>query len=202
LPPAEKTRRARLAQRSDEYLILGSSRTVALHGADFPKPPSSRQNWRLQSTQINRPALGDSSSRLAIRQRAYLFAQNNRCRGSGACITNVFVNQYDIYATPPNRSTVPFFRIGCGDVWLILDAANGAVHDRLDSCSAAVGRSLALCTGLIFWFCRPPIVVHVLGAALCALRFRFSVLSVSMASDEERADCQMSPVDCQMFLVD
>jgi hypothetical protein len=61
-----------------------------------------------------RLAIADASADAAIRETRFPRKRTNRCSRSAARAsprTNVFVKQYDIYATAPNRSEARIFRV-------------------------------------------------------------------------------------------
>jgi hypothetical protein len=47
------------------------------------------------------------------------------------------IKHYGIYATAANRSEEPAFRVICGDVWFVIDGANGAIRSKLDQSQRA-----------------------------------------------------------------
>jgi len=68
--------------------------------------------------------------------------------------------------------------------------------------SDAIGRSLARCTSLNFWFCQPPIVARVLVVALCALRLRFHSYRCRyrVAKKEPIAKCSWLLAKCSWLM--
>jgi hypothetical protein len=131
-----------------------------------------------------RLAVADASADPAIRERRLLDSEAIKAAarqlGPG-CAPAVSIKQYGIYATAPNRPEEWLFRVICGDVWFDMDAANGAIRDKLEQSQRAyrwlfnalhrlnfplLASHQALRTGLI--------------VALCACGFVFSVTGVLM----------------------
>jgi hypothetical protein len=86
-----------------------------------------------------RLALEEASAE-AIRQPAYLergAIDAAARRLALGCAPGDSIEEYGIYATAIDRSEEQIFRVIRGDVWFEIDAANGAIRDRLDTSQRA-----------------------------------------------------------------
>jgi hypothetical protein len=99
-----------------------------------------------------------------------------------ACAPAISPKPYDIYATAPDRSEAPVFRVICGDVWFDIDAVNGAIRE-LDERQRAYLSLFSALHRLDF----PVLANHTalrtcLIVALCGFGFVFSFTAVVLAS--------------------
>lgn len=123
-----------------------------------------------------------------------------------ACVSlrsSVFVKQYGIYATGPNRSEAPgSFASSAAMFGSTSTRRMARCATDAKGCSDAIGRSLARCTSLNFWFCQPPIVARVLVVALCAMRLRFHSYRCRhrVAKNEPIAKCSWSLAKCSWLM--
>jgi hypothetical protein len=158
---------------------------------------------RIYRRQINasgdrRLAIADTSAEEAIRESAFLDGgaiDEAARRFAPRCAPAVSVKHYDIYATAPNRSEPQVFRVVCGDVWFDVDAANGAIRDRLDQRQRTYRSLFSALHRLDFpVLASHPALRTCLIVALCGLGFIFSLTGVVIGWRRVRR--------CQMFLVD
>jgi hypothetical protein len=133
----------------------------------------------MRSSGDRRLAIADTSEAPAIRTGALLgseaidAATRHLALGCGPAIS---LGGYDIYATAPHRSKARVFRVICGDVWFNIDAANGAIRDRLDR-SQRVYRSLFSALHRLDFpvLAGHPALRTCLVVVLCACGFIFSL---------------------------
>jgi hypothetical protein len=127
-----------------------------------------------------RLAVAEASAQRAIRARAFLDGDAIDAAArqlAPACAPAVLVN--DIYATAPNRSEARVLRVICGDVWFDIDAANGAIRDRLDRSQRAYRALFGALHQLDFpVLAGRPALRTCLVIALCAFGFVFSLTGV------------------------
>jgi hypothetical protein len=148
-----------------------------LHGSRYKKAARRRSLRRL--------AVADASSDPAIRQRAFLDREAIDAVARQlalACAPAVSLEQYDIYATALDRSGERVFRVICGDVWFDIDAASGAIRDRLDGRQRAYLLLFSALHRLDFpVLANYPTLRTCLIIGLCGFGFVFSFTAVVLA---------------------
>jgi hypothetical protein len=129
-----------------------------------------------------RLAIADASRDPAIRESAFLDGEAIDAAAEKllpACAPAISLKPYDIYATAPDRSEAPVFRVICGDVWFDIDAANGAIRDRLDASQRAYGWLFNTLHRFDFpVFTGHPMLRTYLIVTLCGLGVIFSLTGV------------------------
>jgi hypothetical protein len=140
---------------------------------------------QIDSFGTRRLAIADASAEEAIRERAFLDsgAIDAAVRQiAPACAPAVSVRQYGIYATALHRSEARDFRVVCGDIWFDIDAANGAIRDRLDKRQRAYRSLFSALHRLDFpVLASHPALRTCLIVTLCGFGFVFSFTAIVMA---------------------
>jgi hypothetical protein len=129
-----------------------------------------------------RLAIADGPAEPAIRAGALLDSEAIDAVAwqlAPGCTPAVSVKHYDIYATAPNQSEEPIFRVICGDVWFDIDAVNGVISDRLDRSQRAYGWLFNTLHRLNFpaLASRPALRTRLI-VVLCSFGFIFSLTGV------------------------
>jgi hypothetical protein len=115
-------------------------------------------------------------------------------RLASSCGSVTVVDGNDGYAPAPVMPSEPVYRIVCGDVWFLIDGANGALLDRIDASARAYRRLF----GALHRIDLPiltarPLLRTLLIVALCGFGFVFSLTGVVIAWRRLRASLQPAP---------
>jgi hypothetical protein len=142
--------------------------------------------WQINWSAARRLTIADASAEEAIREGALLDGgaiDAAARRLAPACAPAISLKQYDIYATALDRSEARVFRVICGDVWFDIDAANGAIRDRLDERQRAYLSLFSALHRLDFpVLASYPALRTCFIVALCGFGFVFSFTAVVLAS--------------------
>jgi hypothetical protein len=184
------------AQHLDPQVI--EAEWFAFGGHIYQREISSSGDWWL--------AIAETSAAPAIRTGALLgseaidAATRQLAPGCGPAIS---LGGYDIYATAPNRSEARVFRVICGDVRFDIDAANGAIRDRLDRSQRAYRSLFSALHRLDFpVLAGHPALRTFLVVVLCACGFIFSLSGVRdrVAKNPPVAKSSRSIAECSWLM--